>query len=280
MAYRPALRSRYASASRLDAELATRRLGAIASKWEGSLASRVLMSRSRRIDDLVRQVAEAPLFRGVERDVLRRIVALARVKQVGSGRFFYSEGDDADEFFVLTRGRVKLTQLTSEGHRIVLRLISPGDQFGGVGALGDRSYPVSAQTVELSEALAWTSAAMRQVLETEPAVTLNAVHIVASRLHDLQCRYRQLMTERVERRVARALLRLVRVAGRDVEGGTEIDFPVSRQDIAEMTGTTLYTVSRLLRSWQERGILAGGRQRIVLSKPDALMAIAEDLRGS
>jgi CRP-like cAMP-binding protein len=85
------------------------------------------------------------------------------------------------------------------------------------------------------------------------------------------------MTERVERRVARALLRLVHDAGRRVEGGVEVAFPVSRQDIAEMTGTTLYTVSRLLSAWEERGIVRSGRRRIVLIKPDALVAIAEDL---
>ena len=83
------------------------------------------------------------------------------------------------------------------------------------------------------------------------------------------------MTERVERRVARALLRLVQEAGRRVDAGVEIDFPVSRQDIAEMTGTTLYTVSRLLSSWEERGIVRSGRQRIILTTPHALVALAE-----
>jgi CRP-like cAMP-binding protein len=65
-----------------------------------------------------------------------------------------------------------------------------------------------------------------------------------------------------------------------VDTGVEIDFPVSRQDIAEMTGTTLYTVSRLMSSWEERGILSGGRQHIVLLKAHALVAIAEDLPAS
>jgi CRP-like cAMP-binding protein len=85
------------------------------------------------------------------------------------------------------------------------------------------------------------------------------------------------MTERVERRVARAILRLVHEGGRRVETGIEISFPVSRQDIAEMAGTTLYTVSRLLSGWEERGIVQSGRQHIVLVKPHALVAIAEDL---
>src|SRR2546422_7218183 len=93
---------------------------------------------------------------------------------------------------------------------------------------------------------------MRQLLETQNRIALNALRFVANRYHDLQRRYRQAMTERVERRVARALLRLVHKAGHRVDKGVEIDFPISRQNIAEMTGTTLFTVSRLLSAWEER----------------------------
>jgi len=229
---------------------------------------------------LVRQLATVPLFKGLAPDILRPIIALAHPTSMPAGMFFFSEGDPAERFFVLTSGRAKLTQLTPEGHQVVLGHVGPGDVFGGVGAFGDPRYPVSAETVEPSIALAWTSGTMQHVLETHPTVAINAVRFIAERLHDLQRRYRQLMTERVERRVARALLRLVRDAGRRLATGVEIDFPVSRQDIAEMTGTTLYTVSRLMSSWEERGILGGGRQRIVLLKPHALVAIAEDLPAS
>jgi CRP-like cAMP-binding protein len=227
--------------------------------------------------DLQLRLGRVPLFAGLPADTLARILGLAHAKRLGAGKLFFREGDPAEDFFVLTAGRVKLTQSTAEGHQVVLGIIGPGDAFGGVGAFGDPTYPISAESVEASAALAWTTATMRRLFETEPAVTLNAVHFVAGRLHDLQRRYRQLMTERVERRVARAVLRLVKDAGRRVEGGVEIDFPVSRQDIAEMTGTTLYTVSRLLSAWEERGLIRSGRQRIVLTKPHALVAIAEDL---
>jgi CRP-like cAMP-binding protein len=155
--------------------------------------------------------------------------------------------------------------------------ILPGEPFGVVGAFGDPTYPVTAEAVEPSTVFAWTSGTMRRLLETEPAMALNALHFVAGRLHDLQRRYRQLMTERVERRVARTLVRLVHEAGRRVDTGFEISFPVSRQDIAEMTGTTLYTVSRLVSAWEAQGIVRSGRQHIVLTKPHALVAIAEDL---
>jgi CRP/FNR family transcriptional regulator, nitrogen oxide reductase regulator len=229
---------------------------------------------------LEHQLADVPLFKGVLPEALQQIIALAHLKHVTCGEFFFNEGDDALEFFVLTSGRVKLTQVTSEGNQVVLGHIGPGDAFGGVGSFGDPTYPVAAETVEPSMALAWTSCSMQHVLQAHSIVALNAIHFIADRLHDLQHRYRQLMTERVERRVARALLRLVREAGRRVDVGIEIDFPVSRQDIAEMTGTTLYTVSRLMSSWEERGILGGGRQHVVLLKPHALVTIAEDLQPS
>lgn len=232
---------------------------------------------ARETSETAQRLAHVPLFEGLSRDALERIVALAHAKRLDAGELFFSEGDQAEAFFVLTSGRVKLSQLTPEGHQVVLRLIGPGDAFGGVGAFGEATYPVSAEAVEASVALAWASATMRHQFETESTIALNALHFVSGRLHDLQRRYRQLMTERVERRVARALLRLVHDAGRRVDAGIEISFPISRQDIAEMTGTTLYTVSRLLSAWEERGIVQSGRQHIVLVKAHALVAIAEDL---
>ena len=81
--------------------------------------------------------------------------------------------------------------------------------------------------------------------------------------------------EQVERRIAHALLRLVQQSGRKVEAGVEIDFPISRQDVAEMTGATLYTVSRVLSAWEEKGLVAGGRQKITLRDPHRLFLLAE-----
>jgi CRP-like cAMP-binding protein len=85
------------------------------------------------------------------------------------------------------------------------------------------------------------------------------------------------MTERVERRIARALLRLAHHAGRRVETGVEIDFPLSRQDLAQMTGTTLFTVSRTLSAWQGDGLILTRRRRVTIRQPHRLVRIAEDL---
>lgn len=92
-----------------------------------------------------------------------------------------------------------------------------------------------------------------------------------------QDRYRELATERVERRVARALLRLVAQIGRPEEDGVTVAAPLARQDLAEMTGTTLFTVSRILSAWEGQGIVSTGRERVTLRDSALLARIAEDL---
>ena len=89
----------------------------------------------------------------------------------------------------------------------------------------------------------------------------------------------EMSTQQVEQRVANALLRLAKQAGHKVEHGVEIDFPISRQDIAQMTGTTLHTVSRILSGWESRGLVESGRQRVVLREPHKLFILAEQSPG-
>jgi CRP-like cAMP-binding protein len=109
-----------------------------------------------------------------------------------------------------------------------------------------------------------------------PALAVNTLQTVGSRLQESHARVVEMSTQQVEQRVAHALLRLARQSGRKVEGGVEIDFPISRQDIAQMTGTTLHTVSRTLSGWEQRGLIESGRQRIVLREPHKLLVLAEE----
>jgi CRP-like cAMP-binding protein len=223
-------------------------------------------------------LADVPLFEGVTADALETIAAGARLVRVAMGRRFFEEGAPATAFYVLVSGQVKIAQVSAEGHEVILRLIGPGGAFGGIAPFtGGTEYPVTAAALSRSEAAAWDGATIARLMHAYPPIALNAVRMVAERLHDLQRRHRELMTERVERRVARALLRLAQHAGRRVESGVEIGFPLSRQDLAQMTGTTLFTVSRILSGWHEQGLVHVGRRRVVIRSPHRLVVIAEDL---
>jgi CRP/FNR family transcriptional regulator, nitrogen oxide reductase regulator len=217
------------------------------------------------------------LFAKLDSIALDEVWTAARPRAIESGQTFFREGDPATAFFVLNTGSVKLTQLTPQGHQVVLRLLSPGDAFGGVAAFGGVTYPVTAEAVTNASAHEWAGDVMAGLMERHSRLAFNAVKFVAARLHELQVQYRQLATEKVERRVARALLRLVQQAGRRVESGVLIDLPLSRDDIAQMTGTTLYTVSRIISRFESEGLVEAGRQRMVIRNPHGLVKVADDL---
>ncbi len=125
-------------------------------------------------------------------------------------------------------------------------------------------------------ALAWPSAAWPRLVAKFPGLATNTLQTVGSRLQESHTRVVEMSTQQVEQRIAHALLRLAKQSGRKLERGVEIDFPISRQDIAQMTGTTLHTVSRTLSGWESRGLIESGRQRIVLREPHQLFVLAEE----
>lgn len=220
-------------------------------------------------------LAAVPLFTGLDPFVLADALSVARVRRVAAGGFYFHENDPATHLYVLTEGRLKITQLTPEGHQVIHMLLTGGQPFGGVAALGEGVYPITAEAVEDCAALSWDAQTMTGLMRKYPDIAINTARFLARRFHELQVQHRQLMTERVERRVARALLKLADHAGRKAPVGVEIDFPLSRQDLAEMTGTTLFTVSRLLSGWDEKGLIKAERQRVTVLNAEALQTIAE-----
>lgn len=209
---------------------------------------------------------------------LDAILALASVRRVPDGTAIFEQGAEATEFFTLLHGRLKVVQTTQDGQQVVVRHVSPGEIFGIARAMRRTDYPATAIAVVDSLALAWPSSQWDAFIARSPVLAMNALQTVGQRLQDAHTRIRELSTEEVERRVAHAILRLVHQAGKKTEEGILIDFPVTRQDIAEMTGTTLHTVSRLLSAWEDMGLVRGGRQRVIVTDAHNLMLIAEHRR--
>lgn len=222
-------------------------------------------------------LTHAALFRDIDAELLQTIYEAAYRRRVRAHEFFFHQQEEATTFYLLLEGRARLVQLTPEGHQVTIRYVGPGDGIGIIVVLSEVPYPLSAEAVTDCLALAWDRATTLSFMENSSTLALNGLSMVAQRFRDLQRRYQELATERVERRVARTLLRLTRQAGRRVEEGVLLDLPLSRQDVGELTGTTLYTVSRILSRWEQEGLIATGRERIVVCKPHALVSIAEDL---
>jgi CRP-like cAMP-binding protein len=226
-----------------------------------------------------RGLAQTPLFAGLPEAALAEINRLASKQRLEKDTYIFQQGEEADFLHIVTQGRVRLLQITPDGQQVVLRVAGPWQSFSVLAVLEGARYPVTAQAVEESRLLYWSGDTLRALIDRYPRIALNGMAVLARQVQDFQDRYREMVTERVERRVARALLRLAQQLGRKTPEGVLIDLALSRQDLAEMTGTTLYTVSRIFSQWEGQGLVEAGRERIVVKFPHGLVHIAEDLPG-
>jgi CRP-like cAMP-binding protein len=225
----------------------------------------------------IETIRDVALFDGLADDELRQVLEAARERSLDDGAFFFLEEDPAESIHVLVAGKVKLTQVTNDGQQVILGYLSPGREYGIIAMVPGQPYPVSAQATGESRALVWHQDRLMNLAERFPRIALNAMKIMAGQIREFQNRVRELSTQRVERRIARTILRLARRSGRKIDQGILVDLPLSRQDIAEMTGTTLYTVSRVLSDWEGRGLVQSERQRVIITYPHGLVSLAEDI---
>jgi CRP-like cAMP-binding protein len=217
------------------------------------------------------------LFDQISIQDLDEIASTAKQRNYKKNTYLFHQGDPARRFCVLVKGKVKLTQLTEDGQQIILRYVSPGEAFAVIAVLSKIPYPVTATAVNQVSVLAWEDDVMLNLMHKYPQLAINSLSILANRIQEFQDRFRELATERVERRVARALTRLASQTGRKLEHGILIDITLTRQDLAEMTGTTLYTVSRILSQWEKDGLVSSQREQVTILAPHQLVVIAEDM---
>ncbi|ANK75661.1 MULTISPECIES: Crp/Fnr family transcriptional regulator [Ensifer] len=220
-------------------------------------------------------VKSLPLFQKMSDPELDTLLTRATVRRVPQNEAVFEQGATADFFFLLLNGRLKVTQVTKDGQQIIVRVVNPGDLFGFARALQRSDYPGTATAATESLVLAWPTELWNIFVEKNPHLAVNALHTIGQRLDEAHTRIREMSTEEVERRVAHTVLRLAEQAGKPESGGIRIDFPISRQDIAEMTGTTLHTVSRILSAWEGQGLVVGGRQKLTLKDIPGLRRLAE-----
>ncbi|MFN7025893.1 MAG: Crp/Fnr family transcriptional regulator [Pseudorhizobium sp.] len=223
-------------------------------------------------------VRDFTLFKEMSSESVDVLLSHATSKRYVGGEAVFEQGASATHFFLLLHGRLKVNQVTSSGQQIIVRVVHPGDLFGFAKALQRSDYPGTAVAVTDSIALGWPTHLWPDFINHNPRLAVSAMQTIGQRLEEAHTRIREMSTEEVERRVAHTVLRLTKQAGKKEAAGIRIDFPISRQDIAEMTGTTLHTVSRILSAWESKGLVQGGRQKLLVCNVEALSALAESVK--
>lgn len=228
--------------------------------------------------DVHELLAQSPLFTGLSQAALDEVLQASKLRMISAKTVIFHQGDTSKELFAVGKGIVKMWQMRNGGASATIHILGPGELVGAVAAFRQAPFLATATAVTDCILLSWAVTRTQDLMKRHPAIGANALEYVSRHSEELAQRLGEMVTERVEQRIARALLRLAEQIGRGTAEGIEIGYPLSRQDIAEIVGTDLYVVSRVLHDWAARGLIVTGRLRVVLRDQAQIEQIATDGR--
>jgi len=207
------------------------------------------------------------IFSSLNEEELTELASMAIERSLMPGEFIFWEGDAPDWFYIVQDGKVKVLKHSSLGKEFIIAFFSPGEMFGEVAVFENKPYPASAQAVAETKVFSINSRDFLSFLASHPMVALRIISILGGRLRDAQDRLRDLAGERVEQRLAKILLMLFAKFGAAL--------PFTRQEIADMSGTTTETAIRVLSRLRDSGIVRSARGKIVILDETKLRLLSE-----
>jgi CRP/FNR family transcriptional regulator len=210
-------------------------------------------------------LGSTPIFRRIPAEDRARLVPHARIQDYRRGEQIFSEGSPSDRFYVIASGRVKVFKTSASGKDVILEIFGVGDPLGAVAVYEGWPFPASAVAVDDTTCITITRSAFFDLLEQHPTLVRGLLLGLTHRLIELTNRLTELTGARVEPRLARLFLKLGGDVGKPGHGGTFIPTPLSRQELADLTGTTIETAIRIMSRW--------GKQRIVLTEKDGFVLL-------
>jgi len=206
-----------------------------------------------------------PIFSRLSPADRRTVAEVARVQQFRKGETIFEQESPSDAFYAITSGRVKIFKMMPSGRDLILEVFGPGDPLGAVAAYMDRPFPASAMALEDTTCVIIPRQAFFRLIETNPSLVRGLLLGLTTRLVELTNRLVELTGGRIEPRFARLFLKLASEMGRAERGGTFIPLALSRQELADMTGTTIETCIRIMSRWN--------KEAVVRTEPDGFVVL-------
>ncbi len=210
------------------------------------------------------------VFRRLSLEDREQLAARSRVATFARGETIFDEGTPSDCIYTIASGRVKIFKMTPSGKDVILEIFGPGDPLGAVAAYEGRPFPASAAALEDTTCVMIPRQAFFALLEERPSLTRGLLLGLTHRLVELTNRLADMSGVRIEPRVARLLLKLAGESGREERGGLFIPVVLSRQELADMTGTTIETCIRIMSRWGKREIVRTEKDGFVILDRPAL----------
>lgn len=217
------------------------------------------------------QVRESsPFFRRLSREDLERLATIAVAKTYEKGDVIFSQGEEPRSLHTIASGRVKVVKLVPSGKELILEILEAGDPLGAVVAYEERPYPATAVALERTVCLLLPRAELFALLERHPSVVRGFLSGMARRIVELTQRLPEVAGGRVETRFALLFLKLAEKTGRPEGGDVVVPLPLTRQDLADLTGTTIETAIRVMSRWSKAGLVLTEPEGFRVRDPEAL----------
>jgi CRP-like cAMP-binding protein len=222
-------------------------------------------------DDLLRTT---PIFSRLSPADRKHVAEVSRVHEFAKGDTIFEQDSPSDAFYAITSGRVKIFKMMPSGKDVILEVFGPGDPLGAVAAYMDRPFPAGAVALEDTTCVIIPRAAFFRLIEAQPSLVRGLLLGLTTRLVELTNRLAELTGGRIEPRFARLFLKLSAEMGRPDRGGIFIPLPLSRQELADMTGTTIETCIRIMSRWNKDDVVRTEKDGFVVLHRGELEKIA------
>ena len=220
-----------------------------------------MMAVMRTAEELLRIT---PIFSRLSPGDRQAIAQVARVQEFVRGDTIFVQDSPSDAFYAIITGRVKIFKMMPSGKDVILEVFGPGDPLGAVAAYMDRPFPASAAAIEDTVCVIIPRAAFFRLLETQPSLVRGLLLGLTTRLVELTNRLAELTGGRIEPRFARLFLKLAAQMGRADRGGTFVPLALSRQELADLTGTTIETCIRIMSRWNKDDVVRTDKDGFVV----------------
>jgi CRP/FNR family transcriptional regulator, nitrogen oxide reductase regulator len=217
-----------------------------------------------------------PVLLSLDEDDRRALEPLCELRAYEKGARIFEEGDPANHIHFLFLGRVKIVKTASD-RDLILEILGPGEPVGAVAVYERRPFPATAVALEPCGVISIPSREFFSLLEKRPEITRRLLAGLTMRLMALNRRMAD-MTGGIERRIGRLFSTLAERTGQKSANGVGVFIPIalSRQDIADLVGTTVETAIRILSRWQKEGLIETEKKGFRISDPSALVATGEE----
>ena len=226
-------------------------------------------------EQIKQYISSIPKFQSLRPTTITAMTSIAKVIQLETQSYLYHQGELADTFYIIVEGGVRLNESTSEGREVGLKVFGVGDTFGLLALSGAFPHPSSVKAIRDSIVLAFNGQDMRDIMSLHGDLAVLTIDLLIEHVHHAHNRIREMASEKVDARLAKALLKCADKFGKsDSSNAIQLDITLSQQDLANFIGTTTESVNRTLKKWRSLGLIHHTRMNISIIDPEALTSIA------